>query len=468
MMGYSRLFFRIIWMSAFFSPVILPAQGKERKEASLFYNDRPAHPYDIILSRPTDHSITVSLLAEEEFSGYIKYGKQMTTLNSRSVNFRVTNEKAIAVELTGLEADTRYYYQWVYTSAGKKEEQASPVYFFHTQRKNGQSFVFDIMADSHLDENTSTAVYEKTLQNIIRDSADLLLDLGDTWMTDKYSPDYRESLKQYLAQRYYFGLAARNSALFLTLGNHDGEYTRGGGRAVSDSMLSWSTSTRKKYYFNPQPDGFYTGDPSGDQNYYAWEWGDALFIVLDPFRYTKQNRDPWQRTLGKTQYDWLVETLKHSDKKLKFVFIHNLVGGKDNKGLARGGAEASRFYEWGGANADSTAGFTVHRPGWVMPIHDLLVKYRVNAVFHGHDHLFVQQERDGIIYQTLPQPGASRYGNTNSAAEYGYLSGVIKNAPGYLRVKISGGKASVEFVQSAADTRNENQKVLYSYLISSK
>ena len=462
------LFFRSLLLLVFFSPVDLSAQGKELKEASVFYNDRPAHPYDIILSRPTDHSITVSLLAEEEFFGYIKYGKHSARLNSRSVNVSVTNEKAIAVELTGLEADTRYYYQWVYTSAAKKEEKASPIYFFHTQRKHGQSFVFDIMADSHLDENTSTTVYEKTLQNIIRDSADLLIDLGDTWMTDKYSPNYRESLKQYLAQRYYFGLAARSSSLFLTLGNHDGEYTRGGGRAVSDSMMSWSTATRKKYYFNPQPDGFYTGDPAGDQNYFSWEWGDAIFIVLDPFRYTKQNRDPWQRTLGKQQYDWLVETLKHSEKKLKFVFIHNLVGGMDRKGLARGGAEASRFFEWGGANADSTEGFTVHRPGWVMPIHDLLVKYKVSAVFHGHDHLFVQQERDGIIYQTVPQPGASRYGNTNSAAEYGYLSGVIKNAPGYLRVKVSGGKAFVEFVQSAADTRNENQKVLYSYLISSK
>ena len=73
-----------------------------------------------------------------------------------------------------------------------------------------------------------------------------------------------------------------------------------------------------------------------------------------------------------------------------------------------------------------------------------------------------------MIYQTLPQPGANRYGNINSAAEYGYMTGIIKNAPGYLRVKVSEGKASVEFIQSSIDKKNENKKILYTYLISSK
>ncbi len=47
---------------------------------------------------------------------------------------------------------------------------------------------------------------------------------------------------------------------------------------------------------NPVPDGsFYTGDTStnaysaGDQlkeDYYAWTWGDALFVVINPYWYT--------------------------------------------------------------------------------------------------------------------------------------------------------------------------------------
>ena len=71
----------------------------------------------------------------------------------------------------------------------------------------------------------------------------------------------------------------------------------------------------------------------------------------------------------------------------------------------RGGAEAAPFYEWGGKNADGTDGFEQNRPGWPAPIHQLLVQHRVTAVFHGHDHLYVKQDLDGIVYQEVPQPG---------------------------------------------------------------
>lgn len=231
-------------------------------------------------------------------------------------------------------------------------------------------------------------------------------------------------------------------------------------------MTSWATATRKTYYANPQPNTFYSG--SNDENYYAWEWGNTLFIVLDPFRYTKDQRNPWQRTLGEKQYNWLKETLQKSKASFRFVFIHNLVGGADNKGTGRGGAEAAKFFEWGGFNADSTGGFSANRPGWDKPVHDLLVQYKVNAVFHGHDHLFVKQELDGIVYQTLPQPGAMRYGNINSAKEYGYNSGTVLNAPGYLRVTVEKGKASIEYIQTSIDGKHKNKEILFNYTIATK
>lgn len=64
--------------------------------------------------------------------------------------------------------------------------------------------------------------------------------------------------------------------------------------------------------------------------------------------------------------------------------------------------------------------FAQNRPHWPAPIHDLLVRTGGSIVFHGHDHLYVQRERDGIIYQLVPQPGHARFDNTRSAAEYGY------------------------------------------------
>ncbi|GIZ10411.1 metallophosphoesterase [Flavobacterium sp. UMI-01] len=440
-------------------------KGSRDKEKGFFYNQTPVHLYDIILARPTDNAISVSLMANENLTGCISYGVIANQLEFKTKEVSFEKGQPMVIELNKLKANTKYYYQFNYKLGPTTKEESSEVNFFHTQRKSGSSFTFTIQADSHLDENVSTEMYLKTLNNMATDSPDFLIDLGDTWMTDKYTNDFKESEKQYIAQRYYFGTLCKSAPLFLTLGNHDGEYAKKTKNGTEGNMNEWATTTRKKYYSNPLPNGFYTGNKAKVENYYAWEWGDALFIVLDPFALTKTHKEPWQRTLGETQYRWLESTLQNSKAKFRFVFVHNLVGGADNKGIARGGAEAAKFFEWGGLNSDNTSGFASNRPGWGNSIHDLFVKYKVNTVFHGHDHFFAKQDLDGIVYQLVPQPGSTRYGNINSAKEYGYLNGVIKNAPGYLRVTIEGEKAIVDYFQTSLDGKYKNKENLYSYSI---
>jgi hypothetical protein len=123
---------------------------------------------------------------------------------------------------------------------------------------------------------------------------------------------------------------------------------------------------------------------------------------------------------------------------------------------SRGGAESVPFFEWGGKNADGTDGFAEHRPGWPMPIHQLLVKRGVSAVFHGHDHLYVHGQRDGIHYQEVPQPG-NLAGGTRSAEEYGYASGTILGSPGHVRVRVTPAATTVEFVRTALAAGAEGQ-----------
>ena len=118
----------------------------------------------------------------------------------------------------------------------------------------------------------------------------------------------------------------------------------------------------------------------------------------------------------------------------------------------RGGSEAAPFCEWGGKNQDGTDGFKEHRPGWPMPIHQLLVKNGVNIVFHGHDHIFAKQDLDGIVDQEVPQPGNPPRGDPNTvprtAAESGYLSGKILGAPGYMRITVAPEKVTADLVRS--------------------
>ena len=54
-------------------------------------------------------------------------------------------------------------------------------------------------------------------------------------------------------------------------------------------------NTRKTYFPNPQPDGFYSGNTAVEkfvglrENYYAWTLGNALFVVLDPYWYMSKS-----------------------------------------------------------------------------------------------------------------------------------------------------------------------------------
>jgi hypothetical protein len=446
--------------------------NNDNSEAGIFYNTVPDHLYDIILSRPENHSISISILSNDDLVGSIQYGLNPGKLNNNTADINFKKGHVQVIKIDNLLPGNKYWYKFKYRYGEK--ELLSKMNYFQLQRPLNNPFTFTVQADSHLDENTNPEMYLKTLLNMAEDSADFLIDLGDTWMTDKYRNDYKESLKQYIAQRYYFGTVCKSSALFLTLGNHDGETGQQLKKKNGDNMTNWATLTRKNYYTNPEPGDFYIGNTEMEngigypENYYAWEWGNALFIVLDPFRYSAGNKDPWQRTLGEQQYNWLKKTLQQSKAGFKFVFIHNLVGGVDLKGKGRGGIEAASYYEWGGKDSSGVNTFSSHRPGWEKPIHDLLINNGVNIVFHGHDHFFAKQDLGGMVYQLVPQPGAIRYGNTNNAAEYGYVNGKIMNGPGYMRVSIEEKKATIEFVQSSIDTKHKNKEVLYTYTIEAK
>jgi predicted phosphodiesterase len=410
----------------------------------------PARPLDVILGRPTRDSVTACVLADRDAEGCIAYGPQPGALSRQTPWRAFKKDEPAEIVLGALSPDTRYFYQL--RACGTN----GPAGSFHTQRTRGAAFTFTLIADSHLDARTNPEVLRGTLANAKADAPDFHLDLGDTFMTEKHAS--RESaLQQYLAQRGYLGALCSSAPLFLALGNHDGENPRGRGDD-SDALAAWSCLTRKRLFPNPAPDGFFTGSATAHpeagllQNYYAWEWGDALFVVLDPFWHTRETRgqrDNWTRTLGADQYLWLTRTLEGSRAAFKFVFIHHLVGGADEQ--ARGGAEAAPLYEWGGKNADGTEGFATHRPGWPLPIHPLLVRSHASVVFHGHDHLYARQELDGLVYQACPQPGDPR-GSTRSAAAYSYTSGVIIASSGHLRVDVSPQRSTVSYIRSDGST----------------
>lgn len=454
-----RAFARVLLIA---SALVFCAADKPegRRAASIFRTEVPVEQLNVVLGRPTATSITLSVIFQAATRAVITCEPEVagptTTLPARDF----PAGEPVEVTVGGLRAGTRHRYRIEPVGAPAARAWTGT---FTTARPPGEAFVFTIQADSHLDGGTDPELYRRNLALVPAAGADFHIDLGDTFMTDK-RPDFRDALPQYLAQRHHLGLLGRTTPVFLALGNHDGEDPSRGGDGP-DSMSVWSNATRKRFFPNPEPDAFYTGNATPHpiagplQNYYAWTWGDALFVVLDPFWFTRgrsREGDNWPRTLGREQYDWLERTLAASRARHKFVFIHHLVGGEGKEG--RGGAEASRFFEWGGLDPDGTDAFATRRPGWTRPIHALLVAHGVSAVFHGHDHLFVKQERDGIVYQEVPQPGHPR-AEARSAADYGYRSGVILPGAGILRVRVAPEATTVDFLRAARDEPAYSYKI---------
>ena len=127
-----------------------------------------------------------------------------------------------------------------------------------------------------------------------------------------------------------FDLVGNSAAIFLSPGNHEEQEGWNFDDSPSQSLLS--INAQKKFYLNPIPDSFYSGNTDtlaaidGDhfrEDYYAWTWGDALFVVFDPFQYTMQipynpstgpgeesdegmpSNDRWTWTLGEEQFNRL-------------------------------------------------------------------------------------------------------------------------------------------------------------------
>ena len=448
------------------------------------------------LGIPTPQGVTLNMEATTALQLYVEYGPTSGSYSGQTPV--ITYPAGAPLEVKIQSADPRaplqpnrcYFYRVRYRAPGETTYRSRGERSFQTPRPKGQTFTFTLTADPHLDELTSPGLFALAMRNIRADNPDFHVDLGDIFMSDKLStiiPGIRVNYGvvewRAITLRNLFAEFCHSAPFFFTIGNHEGEY---GYVFAADNTVdkdnntaSWDLRARKLYYPTPVPDGFYTGSAETKvilgktellENYYAWEWGEALFVVLDPYWNTMSNpnnnpTDNWRWSLGKPQYDWLKQTLAASQARYKFVFLHNLAGGIAS---GRGGVETAHRYEWGGKNVDETEGFAAHRPGWDMPIHSLLRAYRVSAVFHGHDHFYGYQQLDGIVYQECPQPGTGNF-STGSQKDGEYTLGTILPNSGHLRLTVAPATTKVEYVRAALTTQEtptlHNRDIAHTYTI---
>ncbi len=421
---------------------------------------RPEFVATEILGRPTDTSVTVNVIPAFDMDVVITYGILNGTAQTITVNGKANTPTEIT--LTNLTPDTSHFY----TVNGGTQHT------FHTARAQGSTFTFDIQGDSHPERTKNQFdpnLYSKTLLSAAADQPDFYIATGDDFSVDTLKDVNPQTVAQlYINQRQWLGLV--DAPVFLVNGNHE-QAALANYDGTPNNVAVWAANARNANYPLPAPDNFYTGNPEPVEHigllhdYYAWTWGDALFIVIDPYWHSqvtvdnlfgdgkpqqggeKGKRDLWEVSLGETQYQWFKQTLETSNAKYKFVFTHHVLG------TGRGGIELATSFEWG--DAENLAD---HRT-WDKTIHQLMVDNNVTIFFQGHDHIFARQELDGVVYQSLPEPGNPFYSWENEQA---YKSGDLFPNSGHVRVTVSPNGVTVDYVRSYLEKPDE---VAFTYSI---
>lgn len=431
---------------------------------------------DVILGAPRDHSIVLSVAASNGTQVSIHYGTTPEVLSNTATG-KVSENNIIEVELNNLTANTRYYYQVLFNGTLQGD-----IYSFVTRRVQGSTFNFGVQGDSHPErekEMFNAELYQINMKNVSQYQPDFYFTLGDDFSIERLIENNAVSQSSvdniYSLQRRNLGMVGCNSSLFLVNGNHEqaAKYLLDG---TSVNPAVCAGVARKRFYPLPDPTNGYLGDTYQVEHvgylkdYYAFEWGSALFVVIDPYWHSdvavdniagsmgKEN-NPWTASFGDEQYHWLQKTLSESTAKYKFVFTHHV------RGTGRGGVEDANLYEWGGYDAKGSWQFNTYRPNWDMPIHQLFVKYGVTIFFQGHDHVFCKQVLDGVVYQSCPNPADNTYRAFNADA---YKSGDVLPNSGFLNVTVSPEEVTVTYIRAFLDGDGVNNGVAYTYTIKAK
>lgn len=334
----------------------------------------------------------------------------------------------------GLAPGTRYEYSVAEADDSAVVYAGSAV----TQRPAGEPFTFALLADSHIgtdplfgnqgDWETLAAVSAE----VGAAAPDLVIHLGD--MLDFHDvgfndppPDGSWTRTAYLNYRTLLGDTTAHAAHFPVIGNWEGE-----NGTYTDAEIAWSREQRTRYVPAPEP-GTYPEGGSPGEDYYAFTWGDALFVVLNVMSYTTTEHllgtypgvpDDW--TLGEAQLGWLADTLANARARWRFVLIHHPVGGA-------AGDEINSAYGRGGGQAAAV--------GEQAIVHQLMLDHGVQVFFYAHDHVFTDMVVDGVHYT---EPGSAGAIWMFTAAETGYAESWLQS--GWGRVDVGPDAVDVKLV----------------------
>ena len=285
-----------------------------------------AGPY---LNAPMERS--VSLIAETDRAAEltVRYGVDPETMAS------ITSDMARlhAITLEDLAPDTSYFYE-VVARDGHGEEISSGLLTFQTAVREGQPFRFAVIGDTEARPFVNNAV----AQGVWEARPHFAVLLGD--LTDGGF----ESRRFEWTHEFFVGMGplVERLPVIATPGNGEAD-------------LHWY-----RHYHNLP----------GEENYYAWRYGNVEFFVLDSNLSDREREDPGFRA---RQREWLAEALASSNARWKIAVHHHPVFTSDENDYGDSWSEAGR----GIGDVQVREDF--------MGLYD---QYGVDIVLYGHMHIY--------------------------------------------------------------------------------
>jgi 3',5'-cyclic AMP phosphodiesterase CpdA len=348
-----------------------------------------------------------------------------------------------------LEPNTRYEYQVV--ALGEENDEVT-LYSGSavTQRPEQTAFTFALITDTHIGadlefsnqgDETKTSAISKEIEVA---APDFIVNLGD--MLDFHQFGFNDppptadiARLAYLNYREALGDTLGRAAHFPVIGNWDGE----NGDFTAEEI---ERSRSQRWLYAPSPgETTYPEGAGPERDYYAFTWGDALFVVLNVMSYTPTEQllstvdgSPEAWTLGEEQLAWLGRTLENASAKWRFLLIHHAVGGA-------AGTVANAIYGRGGGQAANV--------GEQAEVHRLMLEHGVQIFFYGHDHVFTDMVVDGIHYSMPGNAGAIW---TFDTYDTGYTQYWAQS--GWSRVDVTPETVHVQFIAQGGE-------LLYEYTV---
>jgi predicted phosphodiesterase len=243
-------------------------------------------------------------------------------------------------------------------------------------------FTFIVLGDNRSGDD----IYRKLVSMMMERKPSLIVNTGDQ-VPDEDSPKDWD--------KFWEMSKPIKVPYFLTVGNHD----------VNDA--------KSELFYKKQV------NLPGNELYYSFTAGNALFVVLDSYLTGEQKK------ITGEQYAWLEGVLANSAQKYKFIFLHHPLYPDKDKGKHYGNS-LDRY------------------PGERDKLQALFVKHKVTMVFTGHDHLYLRKTVDGIPHIIAGGGGAPMYAAEKDGGFYHFVM-----------VTVDGDKVSAEVVDINGKVRDK-------------